>query len=267
MPNRNILNLSPFNIALEEKQHARGLNTESLGVRDSKATRRILEEYGALFLASAQVITPPVIVFTSQEHVLSFQSQLSIASAQMADTTIELQQAALEALLEARKEANSEGLDITPRGGSEAARRDYNDTVRLWTSRVLPALEHWTKLERLTDEEAERIRSLSPLDQLERIVELEEQGIFFSKDLKKSIFYSVAPPGTSQHLSMLAFDVTEFKNKRVRQILARHGWFQTVQSDLPHFTYLGIEETELSHNGLKRVDVDGQIFWIPNVLS
>ena len=54
-------------------------------------------------------------------------------------------------------------------------------------------------------------------------------------------------------------------NPRVRAILARHGWFQTVLSDLPHFTYLGLAEDELPQHGLKRVVVNGQTFWIPNV--
>ena len=44
---------------------------------------------------------------------------------------------------------------------------------------------------------------------------------------------------------MLAFDVNEFDNPRVREILAKHGWFQTVLSDLPHFTYLGLKEKDL----------------------
>jgi len=64
---------------------------------------------------------------------------------------------------------------------------------------------------------------------------------------------------------MLALDVTEFQDFRVRQILAEHGWFQTVLSDLPHFTYLALKEKDLPKKGLKSVDVDGQIFWIPNV--
>jgi hypothetical protein len=51
----------------------------------------------------------------------------------------------------------------------------------------------------------------------------------------------------------------------VRQILAENGWFQTVLSDLPHFTYLGLAERELPDHGLKSVEVNGQNFWIPDV--
>ena len=64
---------------------------------------------------------------------------------------------------------------------------------------------------------------------------------------------------------MLAFDANEFQDERVRRILASHGWFQTVLSDLPHFTFLGLAEDELPARGLKRLEVDGQAFWIPDV--
>jgi hypothetical protein len=79
------------------------------------------------------------------------------------------------------------------------------------------------------------------------------------------VLYSIAAPGTSQHIAMLAFDANEFSDARVRAILAQHGWFQTVLSDLPHFTFLGLTEAELTDRGLKRVEVDGQRFWIPDV--
>lgn len=89
--------------------------------------------------------------------------------------------------------------------------------------------------------------------------------MFFSKDLSKSILYSVAVPGASQHNFLLALDVQQFGNAQVRAILAENGWFQTVKSDLPHFTYLGLKESELPAHGLKSVTVGGQKFWVPNL--
>ena len=112
-----------------------------------------------------------------------------------------------------------------------------------------------------------RLQGLPLHQQVAEVLELERSGVFFSKDLSKSILYSIAAPGTSQHIAMLAFDVTEFDNQRVREILGKHGWFQTVLSDLPHFTFLGLKEKDLPKNGLKSVAVDGQTFWIPNVLD
>ena len=117
----------------------------------------------------------------------------------------------------------------------------------------------------MSAQQAERLRSLPIHEQVPEVLELEQEGIFFSKDLSKSVLYSIAAPGTSQHIAMLAFDANEFLDQRVREILAQHGWFQTVLSDLPHFTFLGLAEEELPGRGLKSVEVDGQTFWIPDV--
>ena len=64
---------------------------------------------------------------------------------------------------------------------------------------------------------------------------------------------------------MLALDVQEHGDAQVREILARNGWFQTVISDLPHFTYLGISESELANYGLKKITDGGRVFWIPDL--
>lgn len=63
---------------------------------------------------------------------------------------------------------------------------------------------------------------------------------------------------------MLALDIVEYGNAKVRQVLANNGWFQTVDSDLPHFTYLGIAESELPSLGLLAKKIGTQIFWIPS---
>jgi hypothetical protein len=117
----------------------------------------------------------------------------------------------------------------------------------------------------MTGEDAARIRSLTPYGQVSEVLRLEKRGMYFAKDLSKSIIYSVAPPGTSQHLSMLAFDVAEHENSRVRAVLNIHGWFQTVVSDLPHFTYLGVSEAHLLQLGLKKKLSGGRVFWVPDL--
>ena len=246
----------------------RQMSFEALCPSDDVVARRVLEEYGAIFVASDKVLPPPVCVFTSEAEVLKFQYEAGIAAAVIAGAQIELQPAAMEALLTAREQALAEGLDITPRGGTEAARRSFQDTLYLWDTRFLPALAYWHEHGQLTDEEVAHLRSLPVPQQIGAVLELEKKkNIFFSKDFSKSILYSVAAPGASQHLSMLAFDVTEFANERVRSILALHGWFQTVLSDLPHFTFLGLEEKALPARGLRSVEVNRQIFWIPNIDS
>ncbi|HWS55608.1 MAG TPA: hypothetical protein VN228_15825, partial [Pyrinomonadaceae bacterium] len=102
-------------------------------------------------------------------------------------------------------------------------------------------------------------------EQVAAVLELERDGMYFSTDFSKSILHSVAAPGASQHLAMLAFDVAEFRDARVRRLLERHGWFQTVLSDLPHFTYLGLPEEELPARGLRRVVMHEQAFWVPDL--
>lgn len=254
-----------FYKALERALKMRGLRLEEICDRTDPVERRILEEYGAVFVASDAILPPPVCIFKSEAEVVRFQTEAQFKSAIIGGTRIELQPAAMDALQAARAEARRDGLDITPRGGSEAARRSYQDTVRLWNTRFLPALSHWMKRGRLTREDVARLKSLSLTDQVREVLELEERGIYFSKDLSKSILYSIAAPGTSQHIMMLALDVEQFLDSRVRRILARHGWFQTVKSDLPHFTYLGLDEKELPSRGLRQVTSGSQLFWIPNV--
>ncbi|HEX6125649.1 MAG TPA: hypothetical protein VFZ23_09790 [Pyrinomonadaceae bacterium] len=228
------------------------------------AQQRLFREYGAVFVARGGVTPPTRIVYADEADVRRFQDRLDIKSAKIGDFELELQATAMDALLAAIDEANRANLSITPRG-ADSARRNYDDTVELWRSRVEPALVHWCAEGRITGEAADSIRRLSPFEQVAKVFELEEKGIFFAKDLSKSIIYSVAPPGSSQHLSLLAFDVAEFETSAVRQILARHYWYQTVVSDLPHFTFLGCGTGRLRELGLKRLESSGREFWIPDL--
>jgi hypothetical protein len=254
-----------FYAALEDALKERGMRLEEICDRRDPVSRRILEDYGAVYVASSSILPPPVCIFKSEAEVDRFQTEARFKTAVIGGARIELQPAAMDALQAAREEARREGLDITPRGGTEAARRSYQDTARLWNTRFLPALGYWMQRGRLTKEQVARLKSLSIADQVREVLELEKQGIYFSKDFSKSILYSIAAPGTSQHIMMLALDVEQFMDARVRRILARHGWFQTVKSDLPHFTYLGLDEAELPSRGLRQVKSGSQLFWIPNV--
>jgi hypothetical protein len=257
----------PFYEALRKALKKRKVNIDSVCPPADPVARRILEEYGAVFVADKKVKPPPVCVFTTEEQVTKFQEEAGFKTEYMAYDYVELQPEALKHLLKAREEAQKEGLDITPRDGAEAGRRNYEDSVRLWNSRFEPALNYWLSQGRLTAEEVNRLKGLSLSQQIAEVLELEKSGIYFSKDLSKSILYSIAAPGTSQHIHMLAFDVNEFENPRIREIMAKHGWFQTVLSDLPHFTFLGLKEKDLPKRGLRSVEVNGQVFWIPNVVS
>jgi len=256
---------APFYLALDESLRRREMRLDQICCLDDAVSRRVLEDYGAVFIAADSVRVPPACVFSGEEQVRAFQDAAGICAATLGGVEIELQPVAANALLDARDEARHEGFEITPRGGVEAARRGFDDTLRLWHSRIQPALDYWCVRGRLAPERADDLRRLAPCEQVSAVLELEVEGIFFSKDFSKIVLYSVAAPGTSQHLSMLAFDVVEFREPAVRRALASHGWFQTVIGDLPHFTFIGREEQQLIAHGLRRVEADGQIFWIPDV--
>jgi hypothetical protein len=228
------------------------------------AGRLLLKEYGAVFVARGGVTPPNTVVFRDQAEVTSFQSSLKTSSENIGGFTLELQTAAMNDLKLAIADAKSQGLTISPRG-KDSAKRTYDETIELWKSRVEPALEHWVSKGRMTKADADKLRALPIYEQVPAVLKLEQQGIYFAKDLSKSIIYSVAPPGTSQHLSMLALDLKDgdHGNPQVRAVLAKHFWYQTVISDLPHFTYLGSPEAELPRLGLKKSTDNGRIFWIP----
>jgi hypothetical protein len=224
----------------------------------------LLREYGALFVARNGVTPPKKVIFQDEKDVQAFQASVETDSEIFGAITIELQKEAMEDLRKAMKQAVKQGVSISPRG-ADSGRRSYTMTEKLWASRVIPGMKYWVAKGRVTPKEAARIQALAPFEQVPEILNLEKQGIYFAKDLSKSIIYSVAPPGTSQHLSMLALDVAEFDNPLVRAILAKYNWYQTVTSDLPHFTYLGVEESKLPGIGLKKVINAGRSFWVPDL--
>jgi hypothetical protein len=226
--------------------------------------QKLLKEYGTMFVARGGATPPNTVVFKNEAEVSAWQSGVSKSKENVGGFDLELQTAAMKSLKDAIAEARQNSLTITPRG-ADSARRNYLETVELWASRVNPGLTHWVGKGKLTASEAARIKALSPFEQVSEIFKLESQGMFFAKDLSKSIIYSVAPPGTSQHISLLALDVSEHENARVRGVLAKHGWFQTVVSDLPHFTFLGVPETQLGGLGLKKSTDGGRVFWMPNI--
>lgn len=234
----------------------------SLAHPDDDVSKLLLREYGSVFVTSA---TPPSkIVFKDESDVSSFQNGVERESATIGGSTVTLQKPAMEALKAAIADGQKAGVAIGPRGGDSSI-RSYAQTVTLWASRVKPALAHWSAAGKISKADASRISALSPYEQVPEVLGLEAKGLWFAKDLSKSIIYSVAPPGTSQHLSMLALDVKQFDDARVREILAAHGWFQTISSDLPHFTYLGRKESELPGLGLKKVTSGSRVFWVPDI--
>lgn len=225
--------------------------------------RRVLREYGSVFVAGADVLVPDRCIFDSRETAERFQERAKFERQPIDGVEITLQERAMIALLAAIEEAVSIGVRITPRDGSIAGARDYGDTVRLWDSRFYRALDHWLARGKISKEEADGVRGLAAFDQVPQVLKWESKKIWFSTGFNRSILTSVAAPGTSQHLSGLAFDVTEYSDSRVRLILNKHGWYQTVLADEPHFTYLGSRETQLAGSGLRLLVSNRYRYWVP----
>ena len=157
---------SHFHLVLQEALSARGLALADMCPPDDAVARRVLCDYGAIHVGSKEILPPSLCVFTSEEAVTKFQNAAGWATAKIDDHVIELQPAAMKALLKARSVALAEGLNISPRDGAEGTRRTYEDTVRLWNSRFLPALDHWQELGRLTQQQTDRLRSLPVIEQV-----------------------------------------------------------------------------------------------------
>jgi hypothetical protein len=233
----------------------------------SPVERRLFKEYGAVFATKAT--PPPVIIFSDAAQVEEFQSSLSLGRRTFGEHEVWLQGVALDALEAAASEVADRGGSITARA-SDAGGRSYADTVGLWLRNVTRGLEHWQGRGRINVQLAQSIRKLSPADQIAAILNLEDtEQLFFGTFFDKSILYSVAAPGASQHLSLLAFDVAEYQNIAVERVLGKYGWFRTVPNDLPHFTYLGHREDRLPELKLMRSERQYQDrrygFWVPDL--
>ena len=227
---------------------------------------RVLQSYGSLFVANDLVRLPPKCVMKGEGEVLHYQKKLQKTKIYIRGVSIHLQAAAAAALEAAVSEATLNGLVITPLDGTIAGGRSYGDTLMLWNSRFFPAMEFWIKRGRLPIEARDEIARLELQKKVAKVLEWESQGIFFSTGRTRSILTSTAPPGTSQHIALAAFDVTEHWNPDIRWIMNRNGWYQTVIDDPPHFTYLGFPESELPSRGLIAVSKGGNQYWIPKMM-
>ena len=243
----------------------KGISFDEICDLNDPVANRVFREYGAMFIGRDDIFAGFRLirdddnkikffvncVFTDEREVNSYQTSIRTKSANVGGTLIELREDAMEALFDAIEDAKKKGLAITPRGGKIAAKRSYQDTARLWDSRFYPALNYWVGKGRITRRESEAAKTFDVREQVKQVFAWEDKKLWFSKDLSKSILYSVAAPGASQHIFMLALDVEQFANPQVRKILADNGWFQTVLSDAPHFTYLGVDEDDLPELGLE----------------
>ena len=227
---------------------------------------RVLREYGAVYAAGESVTLPPVCIWNGESEVLRFQKSVKTRSIEPGGLPMIFQEKAADSLHKAISEALEQGLRITPLDGVIAGSRSYGDTLMLWNGRFFSGLDYWTKRGRLTAADRDNISRVDLQKRIEMILAWESRGMFFSTDKSRSILSSVAPPGTSQHLSMLAFDVVEYGQPAIREIMNRNGWFQTVVGDPTHFTFLDLPESALPGRGLRPVERGRTRYWVPNIL-
>ncbi len=183
----------------------------------------LLQQYGAIFLNPEQGIKlPPTVIFTSEQQAKEFQASLTMAQVNGIDNCY-LQKPAADALNLARSQTS-----IPPKSGYGGG-----DCTRTFATH----LHFWQKY---TDSQTlQRVRR--------------------GQDL--AILHLVAPPGSSQHIFGLAIDL-RVTNQTQRAILADHGWFQTVENDLPHWTYVGLSTAQLQQFGFKNKSDRGGSYWV-----
>jgi hypothetical protein len=234
-------------------------------INDSPFARRIFSEYGSMFAAANVVALPPKCMFRDEKQVLDFRQKTQVVALVLNGVFVILQKAAADSLREVLMEAQSRQIRLTPLDGSIAGGRNYWDTVRLWNSRFQPALQYWVRSGSISADEAALMGTTSIEQQVDKVIEWESRGLWFGTGRRGSIFSSTAPPGASQHLALIAFDVTPPITNELRSLLNARGWYQTVKGDQPHFTFLGLPESELPKRGLIAVLVDGTRYWLPNL--
>ena len=259
-----VLMVSGQSVSIEQFLSAR-LDDKFCDLKSDALANRVFAEYGAVYAADRTVQLPTQCLFSNDDEVAAFQKTVRTIVSYVGRSQIELQEPAMKELLNAIAEIEARGRRITPLDGSIAGRRSFADTGRLWNSRFHRALDHWVRQGRIDAAESDAFRWQPFRKQAEQVLKWEAAEICFSTDFSRSIFASTAPPGASQHLAMLAFDVVQYGDPEVRGVLNDHGWYQTVINDPPHFTFLGVKQNELPARGLKNIVRGGHSYWVPNM--
>src|SRR5688572_2596065 len=102
------MKVARFEEALLKALTGRGAAPGAMCDGRDPVARRILNEYGAVFVAAGEVLPPPVCIFAGAEEVETFQAAARVSAQVIGGVPIELQPAAMRALLAARAEAQAE---------------------------------------------------------------------------------------------------------------------------------------------------------------
>lgn len=240
---------------------SRGVNVP---LADDAVSSTVTRFYGATFVADPKLKLPAKAMFEKPADSRAYQKTIPIKRFYMGGYKVSLQAPAADALIAAQKEASATHLKITP-VGDVASLRSYEDTSYIWHKYLDKGLAYWVSRKKITPAQARAILASPPKKQLSQVIALEQKGLYLHANHAHSILNLAAPPGSSQHISGLALDIEEHQNANVRAILNRHGWYQTVAHDFPHFIYLGRPVNELPQLGLTSIKSDGRQFWVPDV--
>ncbi|MCC5620472.1 D-alanyl-D-alanine carboxypeptidase family protein [Nostoc sp. CHAB 5715] len=183
----------------------------------------LLRTYGAVFVnQDVGIKLPQKNIFANEQETREFQDTLTMDHVNDTNDCY-LQKSAADALNKARIQQR---IPLKSGYGSSDCTRTFNTNLKFWhkyaNNQVLAKVQ---------------------------------QG----KETK--ILGVVAPPGTSQHLWGLAIDL-RVSSKEQRKALNQNGWFQTVQNDVPHWTYVGLTEDNLPLFGFNKQVVQGITYWI-----
>ncbi|MBW4562441.1 MAG: D-alanyl-D-alanine carboxypeptidase family protein [Mojavia pulchra JT2-VF2] len=183
----------------------------------------LLRQYGAAYAnQEPEIKLPKKVIFDNEQETKEFQSTLTMLKVDGTNDCY-LQQPATIAFNKARSLQN---ISLKSGYGSGDCTRTFTTNLRFWHKYA-------------NDRTLEKVR----------------QG-------KETVILGiVAPPGTSQHLWGLAIDLRVSSQKQ-RQALNQNGWFQTVENDIPHWTYLGLTEDNLPLFGFRKQIVRGIAYWV-----
>ncbi|NJR17611.1 MAG: peptidase M15 [Calothrix sp. CSU_2_0] len=183
----------------------------------------LLRQYGAVFINNNSLIKlPPKVLFINSQETKQYQTTLTMGKVNTGNNCY-LQKAAADALNKSRTQTN---ISLKSGNGGGDCTRTFETNLRFW-------------------------RKYANNNTLEKVRQGKETRIL-------SI---VAPPGTSQHLWGLAVDL-RVSNSKQREVLNQNGWFQTVEGDIPHWTYLGVSEDNLSQLGFRKKIVGNISYWL-----
>ncbi|MDZ8187514.1 MAG: D-alanyl-D-alanine carboxypeptidase family protein [Nostoc sp. ChiSLP02] len=183
----------------------------------------LLRTYGSVFVnPGVEIKLPPKELFANEQETQEYQATLTMGHVE-GTRDCYLQKSAADALNKARK---IENIPLKSGYGSGDCTRTFNTNLQFW----------------------HKYANNQTLAQVQQGKETKILGL-------------VAPPGTSQHLWGLAIDL-RVSNQKQRQVLNQNGWFQTVENDVPHWTYIGLSEDKLPLFGLKNKLVRGINYWV-----